>query len=65
MAAVEKEHQDRHQQQDAARQGIEEELDRRVHPVRAAPHADDEVHGDEHGFPEHIEQDEIERREDA
>ena len=53
------------QHQDGAGQGVEEELDRRVNAPRAAPHADDQVHRDQHAFKEHVEHDEIRRAEHA
>ena len=55
----------RHQHQQRTEQGVEEELDRRIHAIRAAPHADDQEHRDQHRFPEHIEQDRIQRGEHA
>jgi len=48
---------DEHEQ--AAHEGEQHELDRRVDLPRPAPDADDEVHRDEHGLPEHVEQDEV------
>ncbi len=65
MAALEIERQNRDQQQNAACQRIQEELDGGVQPVRSAPHSDEKIHRDQHRFPEHIEQDEIQCREDA
>ena len=59
------EHQNSEQHQDRADQGIDHELDRRVAAPRAAPDRDDEVHRDQHGFPEDKEEQEIERHEDA
>jgi hypothetical protein len=53
------------QHQHRASQCVEEELDRRVEFARAAPDADQEVHRDQHGFPENEEEEEIERHEDA
>ena len=46
-------------------EGVEEELDRRVHAARTAPDPDDEEHRDQHCFPEEVEEERIERREDA
>ena len=57
--------QDAQQHQHAADQGVNHELDGRIAAARAAPDGDDEVHGHQHGFPEHEEQQEIERHEDA
>ena len=59
VAAVEIQHQNGDQQQHAARQGIEEKFDRRIESVRTAPHPDQQIHGDEHGFPKDIEQDKV------
>ena len=63
--AVEVQHQDGDQHQHAAEQRVEEELDRRVFAPRAAPDADQEVHRQQHHFPEDVEQEEVERQEDA
>ena len=57
-------HQEGHQHQHAAREGVEEELQRRVDAAVAAPDPDEEVHRDEHGLPEHVEEDEVEGHED-
>ncbi len=57
--------QQRDQDEDAAEQGVEEELDGGVLAARAAPDADQEVHGQEHDFPEDVEQEEIQRQERA
>ena len=54
------EHQDRHQHEHAAREGVEEELHRRVDAPVVAPDPDEEVHRDEHGLPEHVEEEEVE-----
>ncbi len=56
---------DREQHDDRARERVQEELDRGVELARAAPDADEEVHRHEHHFPEHVEQEEVERAEDA
>ena len=56
---------DAEQHDDAADEGVQEELDRRVEPVRAAPDPDQEVHRHEHHFPEQEEEQEIERHERA
>ena len=50
---------DRQQHEQAADEREQEELDRRVDAPRTAPHADDEVHRDEHGLPEHVEEEEV------
>ena len=65
VVVLEVERQDAQQHQHRAGQRVKEELDGRVEFARAAPHADDEVHGHQHQFPEHIEQEEIERHEYA
>ena len=57
--------QNRQQHQHRAGQRVEEELDRRVQPAVAAPDADQEVHRHQHHFPEQVEQEEIERHENA
>jgi hypothetical protein len=57
---LEVERQDAQQHQHRTGQRIEEELDGRVQLSRAAPDADDEVHGHQHQFPEDVEQEEIE-----
>ena len=62
---VEVEGQDAEQHQHRADQGVKEELDRRVELPRPAPDADQEVHRDQHHFPEDVEQEEVERHEDA
>ena len=56
---------DTEQHQDAAQEGIKEELDGGIQAPVAAPDPDQEVHGDQHDFPEDIEQDEIEGHEDT
>ncbi len=60
---VERDH--THEHEHRAEQRVEEELDRRVLPARTAPLGDQEVHGDEHELPEHVEQHEVERDEHA
>ena len=62
---MEIEEQDAQQHQHRASQGVEEKLDRGVKLARAAPDADQQVHRDQHGFPENEEEEEIERHEDA
>ena len=57
--------QDRQQHQHRAEQRIEKKLERRIDPVFPAPYPDDQEHRDQHAFEEHIEQDKIERAEDA
>ena len=48
---------ERHQQEDRARHRVDEELERGVDPPRAAPHADQQRHGNQHRLPEHEEED--------
>ena len=62
---MEVEEQDAQQHQHRAGQRVEEELDGGVEFARASPDADQQVHRDEHGFPENEEEEEIERHEDA
>ncbi len=62
---MEVQEQDAQQHQHRAEQRVQEELDRRVELARAAPDADQQVHRDQHGFPENEEEEEIERHEDA
>ena len=62
---VEVERQNAEQHDDAADEGVQEELDRRVQPAVAAPDADEEVHRHEHHFPEQEEQQEVEADERA
>ena len=57
--------QHRQQDQDRAQQGVEEELDRGVFAARTAPDADQEIHRQQHHFPEDVEQEEIQRHEHA
>src|SRR5207244_13593466 len=51
------------QNEDAAEQGEQEELDGGILAARAAPHADEEIHRQQHHLPEDIEQEEVERQE--
>ena len=53
------------QHEDRAEEGVQEELDRRVHAPRAAPDADDDEHRDQHRLEEHVEQHRVERAEHA
>ena len=57
--------QERHQHQHRAGQGVEEELDGRIQLLGAAPDADEEVHGDQHHFPEEVEEEHVLGDEDA
>ncbi len=56
---------DRQQHRDASDECVQEELDRRVFPPRAAPDADQEVHRHEADLPEDVEKEEVERDEHA
>ncbi len=47
------------QHQHRSSQGVEEELDGRVKLARSAPDADQQIHWDQHGFPENEEEEEI------
>ena len=62
---VEVKRQDSEQHQDGAGQRIEKELDGGIKLARPTPHANDEVHRNQHDFPEHVEEEEIERHENA
>ncbi len=53
------------QHQHGAQQGIEEELEAGIDAARAAPHADDQEHGDEARFEEDVEQHQIKGGEHA
>ena len=57
--------QDGHQHEQRADERVDDELDRRVDAVGAAPDADDEVHRHEDDFPEDVEEEEVEGQEDA
>ena len=56
---------DRHEHQQRADQRVEDELDRGVDAVGATPDADDQVHRDQYDLPEDVEEEEVEREEDA
>ena len=56
---------DGEQHQHRAEQRVEEELEARIDPARAAPDADDQEHRDQAAFEEQIEQHQIERAEGA
>lgn len=64
-AAVEVEHQHGDEHQHTTQQRVQEELDGRVLATRSTPDADQEVHRQQHDFPEDIEEEEVERHEDA
>ena len=57
--------QQRDQDEHAAEQRVQEELDGRVLAARPAPDADEEVHRQQHHFPEDVEQEEVQRQERA
>ena len=59
MAALEIQDQNRHQQQDTAGKGIEEEFDRRIETIWPTPDPDQKVHRDQHRLPKYIEQHKI------
>ena len=46
-------------------EGVQEKLDGGVDAPVMAPDSDQEVHGDQGNFPEHVEQEQVERNEDA
>ena len=56
---------DRHKHQQRADQCVEDELDRGVDAIGATPDADDQIHRNQHDLPEDVEEEEVEREEDA
>jgi hypothetical protein len=62
MQVAERDDGDEHQ--DAPRHRVEDELDGRVDALVVPPDPDEEVHRDEHGVPEHVEEKEVEGDED-
>src|SRR5947209_5097757 len=60
---VENKHGNEHEH--AAEQRVEEELDRRVLTPRPAPDANEKVHGQQHQFPENVEEEEVHGAEDT
>ncbi|MCG3118110.1 MAG: hypothetical protein ALAOOOJD_00244 [bacterium] len=60
FAVVEINKENRHQHQQAADHGINEKLQCGVNTARPAPHADDEIHRNEHRFPEKVEEQQVE-----
>ena len=54
-----------HEHEHRSDERVDEEFDRGVQPVLTSPDSDQEVHREEHDFPEDVEQEEVERREDA
>src|SRR6266851_1580707 len=61
FCVVEIEREDREQHDDRACEGVQEKLDGGVETALAAPDADEEIHGNEHDFPENVEEEEVER----
>ncbi len=52
---------DRHKHQNASHHGVKKELDRGVHPpLWVSPDPNQEIHRNEHDFPENVKQDQIE-----
>ena len=60
-----REAQDREQHEHAARHRVQDELHGRIHAPVVAPDPDQEVHRHQHRVPEHVEQEQVERDEDA
>ena len=65
LARGEAQPEDADEHQERPDEGVDHELDRRVLPVLAAPDADDEHHRDERQLEEDVEEEEVERGEDA
>src|SRR5581483_1225709 len=63
VVVVKEQHGQQHQH--GPEQGVQEELDSRIEFARAAPDADEQIHRNQHGFPENEEEEEVERHEDA
>jgi hypothetical protein len=57
-------HEERHEHEHAARERVQEELHGGVDAPLVAPDPDEEVHRDEHGLPEDVEEEEVEGHED-
>ena len=64
-ALLHADHDDRREHQQRAHDRVDDEGERRAHPVGAAPHADQHVQRDQHRFEERIEEQEILGGEDA
>jgi hypothetical protein len=60
-----RERQDGDKHQDAARQGVEDELDGGIDASVVTPDSDQEIHRNQHRIPEHVEEEQIERDEHA
>jgi hypothetical protein len=56
---------DRYEHQNRSEHCVQNEFHGRVNAPFVAPHADDEIHRDEHHFPENEEEEQVERNEDA
>ena len=56
---------DRGQHEDRRDHGVQEELDRGVNAPAMPPDADDQRHRNQRGFPEEVEEEQVERDEDA
>ena len=65
VSSIKIQDEDGDQEQDAACEGVEKKLDGGIQPIRSSPDTDQEIHRNQHGFPKHIEQDEIQRDKDA
>ena len=61
---IEIEHDNRHQHEQGAEEGVEEEFHRSVDPPWPAPNPYEESHGYQHRLPEDVEEKEIEGDED-
>src|SRR5258708_32765127 len=62
---VEVKREDGQEHDDGTGQCVEEEFDGGIEAAVATPDGDEEIHGDEHHFPENVEEEEIKRNEDA
>ncbi len=52
---------DGHQHQQAAHHGEQDKFDRGIDLAVSSPDTDQEVHRDQHGFPEHVKEEQVER----
>src|SRR5205807_1902475 len=59
------EREDRQQHNHGTSQGVQKKFDGGVEAAVAAPDADEEIHGDEHHFPEDVKEKEIQGNENA
>jgi len=62
---IEVKRQNREKHDDRSGEGVQEKLDGGVEATIAAPDADQEVHGNEHHFPENVKEEEIQGNENA